>query len=290
MQNLLDFQMSLSTKAGIYIESESASLKRDILTHKAYWEYINFEDPCAVTERYKFGLCGNRCPTCREFCEGELWHTSFLSATPDKTISGGHLLPCKHYQNYHFIFLLDGSHSIRKNALWDKVLLGVTSFLTTRKQQNTNDYVSLVVFDDTAVTLSSKLPADKFLSEKIPSLSDHISGKKSGTKVSLGLKLAEEVLNLATDGLKVLLLILSDGDISKVEFKESQKQLANIFTKFRSTTLDVMTLGFGQEKYWENLENLATTFNGKFHRTPDTLTLNNVLEEKTLGTEWSVGI
>jgi len=105
-------------------------------------------------------------------------------------------------------------------------------------------------------------------------------------KVSEGLKQAEGLLKLATDdNLKVLLLILSDRDITKEELKASKLLLSLIKSR-----PEIMTLGFGKEKYWENLEKLATIFNGKFHRTPDTLTLNNVLEQKTLGKEWSVAI
>jgi len=164
----------------------------------------------------------------------------------------------------------------------------VTSFLSTRKQQNTTDFVSIVVFDDAATTLSEIMPAAEFLREKITALSDHVSGQHTGTKVSEGLSHADTLISYTPDGHKTLLLILSDGDLPQSELKASRVKLAAIFEKPISETLELMTLGFGKQNHWENLKELAITFNGKFHQTPDTLTLNNVLEEKTLGTDWSV--
>lgn len=51
----------LDPKDFVFEEFEDALL--DEYTHDAFWEHINFEDPCEEAETEKFRMCGASCPS-----------------------------------------------------------------------------------------------------------------------------------------------------------------------------------------------------------------------------------
>jgi hypothetical protein len=135
--------------------------EKDELTHEAFWQLYNFEDPChGLTGCDDFNRCPHMCPRGHEddgrpkrsYCELPLWHVPAKDADAKigQIVFDRHIFSCKHPQVYHTLFCLDDSSSM-KGDRWTGFITAVKFFLRHRIENGgEDDIVTFVVYNTSA--------------------------------------------------------------------------------------------------------------------------------------------
>jgi hypothetical protein len=219
----------------------------DELTHKAYWEYIRFVDPCEEAEKEMFALCGHICQSeehvqgvssTKSYCTEYLWHEPIPHAGTLQTGVGGyvtddgHHFCCSHVRDTpcNVIFVIDKSgsmgsydisptmakfinsgHQNRLGCVFEAVLRFIKIRLQASNQGQVKDTMSVVLFDYVGL-VGAKL--EEISESVVDELLVYMAS--GGTTYSAGLQAVEGIL-LESNGVQEIetkwpvVIFLSDG-------------------------------------------------------------------------------
>ena len=127
------------------------NMHKDEMTHEAYWNSIQFEDPCLASAQDEFRECPAFCSSAdhdegssKSYCLLPLWHKPLTKDSQDTskslTLKQGHLFACKHVSEmYHFTIFV-GNSSTPSIELMNNVL----DFVKKRTELEFDDRISVV--------------------------------------------------------------------------------------------------------------------------------------------------
>lgn len=202
---------------------------KDEYTHKAYWELLNFKDPCQEEDIIQFELCNHFCPSKeheqqsgavgrdgnldsaggRIFCTRPLWHNPQMQVTLGARTRGyisrdGHIFTCQHadLKPHHVVFVIDRSTSMgaadmkpvsAQVALRHNNRLGCVYEAVARfTKSGCADIVSVVVFNHTALLIVDKMTLQECNVRMMQVLLRFVT--ESGTRYSTSLERAQMLL------------------------------------------------------------------------------------------------
>ena len=239
-ENLYDGARHVTTKCS----DLDVDIAMDEMTHKAYWEYIRFVDPCEEAEKEMFALCSHSCQSeehhssTKSYCTERLWHEPIPRAGALQTGSGGyvtedgHHFCCSHVKDApcNVIFAMDKSgsmgscdiypsmakfqqsgHADRLGCVFEAVLRFIKTRLQVSNQGQVKDTVSVVLFDTVG-----------YVGVKLEEMSEGVVDKllgymaSGGTTYSAGLNAVDGVL-AESNGMEEVVrkspvvIFLSDG-------------------------------------------------------------------------------
>lgn len=287
----------------------------DEVTHDAYWEEIDFEDPCTSTEQGNFRKCNVVCeratvagavPSPEDYrspyyCQLPLWHKPLALGT--KVECGhlsvkGHHFHCTHelkYQ-YHAVLIIDQSGSMHKsddtpqhqlllqnehlNNRLGAVLEACHTFVDSRFKCSDGDRFSLITFSRKANTV---LSGDKVSNGLLFSLVEMNLKPEGNTYFAPALEAAKSVINEVAKrhpSLSPLVIMLSDGlahDHDKAV--REAKRLVSGCPKAKDRPI-IHTIKFGHNTSGNNcLQELANIGKGEMHLARDKFELADQFRE-----------
>ncbi|GLJ12793.1 hypothetical protein SUGI_0197940 [Cryptomeria japonica] len=230
-------------------------ISKDELTHETYWRRMRFEDPCSEEDQKEFALCKHLCrsqehnesdgSTSRSYCTEKLWHPPVVSSGSVASSSG---LGC--------------------------VYEAIVRFIVTRQATTSDDSVSVVLFDTTAVLALE-------MKEMKEDIVDYLLQYRAcgGTSYSSGLLLAEDAIIRGSkdpnvEKKKPTVIFLSDGGNND---GQDPVHLVNRL-KQREPRVVLHTIMFGRDPTVHVLETMAAAGNGSFQHSLDEVQLQRSFE------------
>jgi hypothetical protein len=221
---------------------------KDELTHEAYWEKINFEDPCTEADREVFKKCSYYCgaeehgtrPEDRQYCQLDMWHSQATRLSDVGRSKGwltrdGHYFVCEHKQtakNYHFVLCLDDSGSMNGKP-WEDLSEAVKNFALSRLV-NKNDKITIIQFNDMPVVMCENIHFENF------DVHRHLKFRAGGTEFGVAIQRAHEIIkNHLHEGLTPVFIFMSDGKSTTGEL-----EMTALATEFNPKGLKVYTIAF----------------------------------------------
>ena len=246
---------------------------KDEIQHEAYWELINFEDPCTGEQSETFGKCPFYCSAAshqeeksrdgkinRYHCKLDLWHKPVLDLSETKLRTGtvstdGHVFGCHHKKkSFHWVLALDRSGSMR-NQPWKDLLKSTKSFMTSRKENAAEDKYSILLHHHEVHLIEEYKIVEDFDGAE---LLKWPAGK--GNEFALAISESDKVIgrNLSKS-VSPVFIFMSDG-IGK-NGEEEMEQLSARYTE--NYNLKVFTIGFGRINFGK-LKKLAQIGKGEY--------------------------
>ena len=267
---------------------------KDELTHKAYWNFIGFEDPCShELASEDFEKCPAYCDaSChdekdKKYCALPLWHkkiTSLEQVKSKKTgiiSKDGHLFPCDHTVSaFHFVLCLDDSGSMFGKP-WEELKAAVNSFINKRLALNPNapDRVSIAIHNAQTRIVANFISLQDYKSDLL---------KFEGGENDFALALMNASVLIEKNlqkNMTPVLVFMSDGIWNNGD--EEMKKLNEKFSI--QNGLKVYTIGFGKINF-DKLKMLAEIGKGEYIEAIDGVQLKNSFLEISSKHPPSIGI
>jgi hypothetical protein len=229
-------------------------VSKDELSHDAYWEMINFEDPCTEGDRELFRKCMYYCGADehskgvedRNYCQLDMWHPKNTKPgengknrgwfTPD-----GHNFVCEHKhpaKSYHFVLCLDDSGSMNGKP-WADLSEAVKSFAFSRLVSR-NDRLSIIQFNEYPIVMCEYMHFENFDVDK------HLKFRAGGTEFGVAILRAHDIIKARLEGgLSPVFIFMSDGksDSGEAEMKALATEFAPKGLRTFTISFDTFTTG-----------------------------------------------